>query len=398
MFFSFHQLFLSLIVSIVLFFSHVVTADSISSGTSGVSKEGTTIPRAAQKQKQQQNPTDRKKAGYCCSKGKISKVTQKKCKKKKGKFSFNQQHVSRACKAKNGFCCVNNKVSGSSKEQCKQKKGRFSLNRKKINRICFAGKNKQETEPKIIRQKPDKTSDSDSLSIKQKQPIISNPKLDVGKSRQSPGSAGKDFGRKNDLGKRLPDGISTPTNNTSSRGNASEYTRGIGDNQRNVGKAKDTFSDHLQPQFATGSGAHRQSNDTEETDHKENDSSPKPDTKHNSNTQDKEKPGKVIKPSQTKVLVTPRMVDDDSDNNPNAPVETDRLKRTSSGNSGIRFAPGEETTNNGTVDYGRLGEIQSQKSQVRTFDGRELKSNHFENLNKRVQQNIKDGGGTIRSD
>ena len=467
--FSFQKLCLPLIILIMLLSSHVVTADSVSSEASGIAKENIIAPRAERKQNAQwQNPAVKTKPGYCCIKGKILKTTKGRCKDKRGQFSVDLTDAKKQCAmgtgfccnnarlsaisknscvedgvkffinkrdagifcrkqqmySKNGFCCVNNKVSGSSRAVCKQKKGRFSTNRQKINRICVAGKNKQETGSGIIRQKPLVTSDSHSLPIKQGQSITSRPPFEFDESRRSLGSAAKDLNRRDDLGKRLPEGSSKPANNFGS-GSASEYASGVGETRSSVGKAADTFSEYLQPRLATGSGAHRQSNDPDETDPKHVESKdPVPGDWTDTLTEEElarvlragmKTPGPLYGPDPNYLMALERAKikaekeeakknqertvdsgpgDDDSE----GVIDPDRIKRTSAGNAGIRYAPGEEASDEGAINYGRLSEIQSQKNQIRTFDGNLPHSNNFEDLNKRAQENIKNGGGTTRSD
>lgn len=164
-------------------------------------------------------------------------------------------------------------------------------------------------------------------------------------------------------------------------------------------RAKDTFSDQMQPRIVTSSEAQRQNTDSDDKDHKDDSSenSVSKDKEHTGNTENET--GKNVKPSQTKVQITSRMVDDGpEDKNSKGPVDSNRIKKDLSGNQGVRFAPGEKPADGKPVNSGSIDDIESQQTQIHTFDGGVQDSNNFQDLNKRVQQSVKDGGGTIRSD
>lgn len=368
---SFYKLWISLTILISLIYPFMTVAEPVPTEPSSISKQNKTNPKT-----KLTPPAVKIKPGYCCIKGKVNKMMQMECKKKKGQFSFKKKQAARACKSKQGFCCTDGKIHKSNRKKCKQNNGRFSTNKQDINKFCSALKKNQK-------------------ATLQRSKFQSKPNQSV----QSLNNAVRDKG--NNQRKNFPDGTTSPNSSFGSR-NESMYTTDIGNKkQNNIGSTKNTFSKHMQPRLATGSGTQRQNSDPDDKDGK-HESSEEPSNGNNSSKGDQhngsKKEGKQITPSQTRVIVTPRTVDEPDGDNSKGDVAPNKMKRVFSGRPGVRYAPGEKTNKEGTINTNQLGEIHSNKTQIRTLEGAVPYSNNFENLNKRIQQTIKKGGESTRSD
>jgi hypothetical protein len=255
---------------------------------------------------------------------------------------------------------------------------------------------------------------------------------DFGKSVQIPGSLGGGVGQTNSIGGLLPAGHTTPVAGFGKTSGAAAFGKGIGQ-QDGVGSIRDKFSD---PVIKIGAGAQRQGQE-EETGSvvygkytfddvpasdvediragigngfsdddiallygeylTEIDEGTSSGDSHTGDTATQPSPsGKQGAQGDEE-----RIVDEGpSDTTPDGRhIDPDRMKSMFSGSPGIRFAPGEgEDGGDGPVDPGRIGEIQSQKNQVHTFEGAVPDSLNFGDLGKQAQETIKAGGVPVRSD